>query len=661
MSSRNFASVALAVVALLLALTAFTTVITPSVVVGANATSATITQTSSGLVASDSLTTGNTSYWKFGGDAAAEGAPHTYAENSSGLYIGVQSALAGQWAGFYAESPNTNASLFHALITLPYSTIPDNYLDTGLYVQTSDNLLINYVACVAVVSASGYYWAVVQATGLVTGGDTIQNLWTSAMNALPRTEDCSIITNGNNYLKVYLGGTVVYQSSSLILTMPLPFNTYLEVQTNSASALRWGSYLSYYATQSENVTVTNAPAGGTVKIVDSSNNLLASSYVSSTGTAILPVGNYRLPLTASIGAYNSTGNLVASTLSTVTIWGGDVYAVSSSTPTSGIALIYTQSTSGTMLSPPFQFTISNFNAGTGDNRLIVVGISANSENAVSVTFDNASFTQAVISFHENDAEFWYLEQPFPAGTGNIVVTMEGPTSAVIGAYAFSGVAQGIPIATKATNYSTVASSPTISITTKDPNSWVLDLPSIYGDVTLGSPTCTEQWDANVPNAITGASSSLVTSSPGQYSCGWAASGGGDLWDDVAIEVQPATTSPGITVDAHRIPASYWDACFATWCSAGTGPGVSMYIELLNSSGVVIQTGFANEYGYRFTGLNPNVTYYVYPTNCYSCNGAMHDVVFQYWGNGSTTRPIAVTVGTTLDAWYSCTNECLGGP
>jgi hypothetical protein len=40
----------------------------------------------------------------------------------------------------------------------------------------------------------------------------------------------------------------------------------------------------------------------------------------------------------------------------------------------------------------------------------------------------------------------------------------------------------------------------------------------------------------LPNAITGASSSTVRSSPGSVTCGWTASSA-DLWDDVAIEVK----------------------------------------------------------------------------------------------------------------------------
>jgi hypothetical protein len=121
-------------------------------------------------------------------------------------------------------------------------------------------------------------------------------------------------------------------------------------------------------------------------------------------------------------------------------------------------------------------------------------------------------------------------------------------------------------------------------------------------------------------------------------------------------------SPGtITVYAHRAPAYYWAPCFATVCSAGSGPGATMWFVLYNSTGSVVATAFANENGYTFTGLDPNATYYLSPANCDGCHGSTHDVLFSYWGdNNSTTRPrAAIANGTSLNAWYVCTNGCSG--
>ncbi|TLY15122.1 MAG: hypothetical protein E6K84_00930 [Thaumarchaeota archaeon] len=208
--------------------------------------------------------------------------------------------------------------------------------------------------------------------------------------------------------------------------------------------------------------------------------------------------------------------------------GGVSYHVNWIAPTS------TTTSTTTPTSTTTATTSTSFDVGTGSDRLLVVGVSANNNNVLSIAFGGVQLTRAVSSFNNNDAEFWNLVNP--TGTGDIVVTFAGPTAAVVGAYSFSGVSQSSPIPTAAKNSNTAAGSPSVSISTQYPNSWVLDLPSIYGGVTLGSPSCTQQWDANMPGAITGASSSTIAGSPGQVSCGWTASNGGDLWDDVAIEL-----------------------------------------------------------------------------------------------------------------------------
>lgn len=238
---------------------------------------------------------------------------------------------------------------------------------------------------------------------------------------------------------------------------------------------------------------------------------------SDTGLAPTTTYNYTVFAKNSVGSSQHSNTASATTSAT----------------TSGIVINNVQSTSGTTTSN--QITMSSFNAGTGTNSLLVVGVSANNAAVTSVTFGGVQLTKAVSSFNNNDAEFWYLKSP--TGDGNIVVTMSGSTSAVVGAYLLSGVDQSSPMPTISTSSNTASGSPSISITAKYANSLILDLPSIYGGKTLSSPSCTQEWDTNIPGAITGASSSTTVSSPSSVTCKWTASNGGDLWDDVAVEIK----------------------------------------------------------------------------------------------------------------------------
>ncbi len=268
----------------------------------------------------------NQKYWIYGGDAPAENATFDFFEDALGLHMGVKAPANGTWAGIYATTPNTNATLFHAVITTPVATIPYQFYENGLYVQTSQSF-INYVTCVSVTGSSGTTWAVVSTTGNANESTQFNVLWADTSPNQPLTRDCTIITNGNNYLKVYLDHTMVYTSNTLHLQMPEPFNAYLEPQSSYPGQLLNGTFLDYYVTTGENVRVTNLPANAdTAYLVNSSGDALAAAQVEN-NTAYLDVGAYHFPLAASIKVYDSNYTLIATSPLIPNLYGGNEYSM----------------------------------------------------------------------------------------------------------------------------------------------------------------------------------------------------------------------------------------------------------------------------------------------------------------------------------------------
>lgn len=111
------------------------------------------------------------------------------------------------------------------------------------------------------------------------------------------------------------------------------------------------------------------------------------------------------------------------------------------------------------------------------------------------------------------------------------------------------------------------------------------------------------------------------------------------------EAQPEQAGEGtITAYAYRIPSEHWGPTF-------TGANAQMYFVLYNSTGDIVRTGFADENGSAITGLDPDEQYYIYPTDCNSCHGDDHDVVFRHWEDDSTERPRPVKAGASVGAYY----------
>jgi len=280
----------------------FLSVMMASTIGTASATNS-INKIQSGLVVSDPLTTGNTASWTFGGTASF----HRSYEDSQGLHIGVQAPSSGTWVNYYASSQPPNARLYHALVNIPDTVVPDGVSNVGLYVEGSN--YIPHVGCEAYADSTGYYWVVEQSSD---AGQTYTDLYITQPSSMPQTQDCTIITNGSNYLKVYIGGHVVFSSTTMSLGMPTPLITYFQNDVSSSSSMHYATYSNYYLTTDEKIKVTNNPSNAvTVKVVDSSGSILASSTVTS-GTATLDVGMYNFPLSATINVYDSSSSIIAS-------------------------------------------------------------------------------------------------------------------------------------------------------------------------------------------------------------------------------------------------------------------------------------------------------------------------------------------------------------
>jgi hypothetical protein len=296
-----------------------------------------LVKTRSGLVAHDPLNESLTeaqlrtnSYWRFAGDAPAEGAVYNFSEDSDGLHIGVRAPdypTSPSWAGYFAVSPNSNFVLMHANITAPEASVPSGIFESGEYLQTA-NGHVSYVTCTSYTSATGTVWMLVATTGSAISATEFKTLWTSSAG-LPLTESCTIITNGSNYLKVYLDDKLVYFSNNASLEIPSPFQVYLEPESSYKGAELYCTFRDYYVTSGENLTIDNLPTNATsVALTDpSTNSDLASAPVFS-GRAAIEMGGFALPLRAEIRVLDSSNKTLASSEGAVPIYAGDSYSYS---------------------------------------------------------------------------------------------------------------------------------------------------------------------------------------------------------------------------------------------------------------------------------------------------------------------------------------------
>ncbi len=300
-----------------------------------------ITKTTSGLVASDPLDNqtetmqqvlSDTRYWNYYGTAVSEkNTAYDIYKDSQGLHIGEPGPDPaqfgdGSYSGYYAVSPDTTALLVHATLTATNQSVLHNDFQNQLEIMTT-NGQVNYLDCAAITNSDGTYWTLVHGYGDAVEASHFDTLWVDTSPNQPLTRECTVITNGANYLKLYMDGVMVYSSNTLSLAMPAPFDYYLQTMNSYYNQMRHGVFKDYYATTDENIKITGNPTNAAiVSLVDSTGTTLTSSSVTA-GSATLDVGKYHFPIAATIDVTDSSGNTIAS--SPASIYGGDTFTVSS--------------------------------------------------------------------------------------------------------------------------------------------------------------------------------------------------------------------------------------------------------------------------------------------------------------------------------------------
>ncbi len=286
-----------------------------------------INQISSGFILSDPLNFGELKdHWTFGGNAESLQAHYYHFTDDDGLHIGVQAPEFGIYTGYNAAVPPSNGTLFHSKITAPTVYIPNGFLQNGLYVQSSVDAP-NFVSCAVTTSSTGKLsWGISRTYFDSNGVSQYEILWAGDNPTPSRSSECTIVTNGSNYLRVLLDRIQVYENDKLDLQMNKPFLSYLETQSSYAGEQLYGAYEDFYITSGDTIQVLNLPQYiGQVILTDEFDNLIASANVID-GTGVIDVGSFHLPITANIHAINNQQRII-STQSPLTLFGGDIFSV----------------------------------------------------------------------------------------------------------------------------------------------------------------------------------------------------------------------------------------------------------------------------------------------------------------------------------------------
>ena len=292
-----------------------------------------INKIQSGLVISDPLDNDilnkeqfeeSSNFWILGGSAQDLQIPYNYFMDSDGIHIGVQSPESGTYVGSYALVPPLEGTLFHTSITSPQKSIPDGYFQNGLFVRGSEGPN-NYLTCIAITNQDGTSWSVTYSYIDSNGVSQFDVLFEDYENS-KLSRDCTIVTNGDNLVRIFLDESEVYTNYEMNMDIRTPLMSSLSVTSSYADKILYGVFRDYYVTLDTNIQINNLPpSADSVVLLDLTNNEIASGTVDN-GLAIIDVGKFNFPLAATIRALDG-GDPIASTSGPISIYGGDIYEI----------------------------------------------------------------------------------------------------------------------------------------------------------------------------------------------------------------------------------------------------------------------------------------------------------------------------------------------
>ncbi len=276
-----------------------------------------------------------------------------------------------------------------------------------------------------------------------------------------------------------------------------------------------------------------------------------------------------LTLTQSGGSVPATDIYVRFNRATVGTSSGDIAHTSPGAATRNVAvsgtaqLIYLDGeVSSNTANGVSSIDIANHTTGTGNNRLMLVGVSWNcgttDRTISSVTFTPdggtaVDLTEVITEQHETELRYsaiYSLLDPPSGETGTVTVTFSGDVSngIVAGVANFAGVNQTTPLGpSNGANGNSTA--PSVDLTGLDSDELVFD--NVFQGASGESQTLTagsgqtEQWNAWIGNARAAASTEQAISSTATMS--WTAASS-SYWAIVAVAINPvAPTGPTITI------------------------------------------------------------------------------------------------------------------